>query len=85
MRGGHNRERLRQGFLPFRFHVVEGSGAYICGEETSLLNSLEGLRPEVRTRPPFPAVYGLFGKPTVLSNVETFANIHFILKEGGAV
>jgi len=70
--------------FPFRFHVVEGSGAYICGEETSLLNSLEGLRPEVRTRPPFPAVYGLFGKPTVLSNVETFANIHYILKEGGA-
>ncbi len=69
--------------LRFRFHVVEGSGAYICGEETSLLNSLEGLRPEVRTRPPFPAVYGLFGKPTVLSNVETFANIHFILREGG--
>jgi len=63
---------------------VEGSGAYICGEETSLLNSLEGLRPEVRTRPPFPAVYGLFGKPTVLSNVETFANIHFILEEGGS-
>lgn len=71
--------------FPFRFHVVEGSGAYICGEETSLLNSLEGLRPEIRTRPPFPALYGLFGKPTVLSNVETFANIHYILKEGGAV
>lgn len=71
--------------FPFRFHVVEGSGAYICGEETSLLNSLEGLRPEIRTRPPFPAVYGLFGKPTVLSNVETFANIHYILKEGGVV
>jgi len=68
----------------FQFHVVEGSGAYICGEETSLLNSLEGLRPEVRTRPPFPAVYGLFGMPTVLSNVETFANIHYILQEGGA-
>jgi NADH:ubiquinone oxidoreductase subunit F (NADH-binding) len=71
------------GMFRFRFHVVEGSGAYICGEETSLLNSLEGLRPEVRTRPPFPAVYGLFGKPTVLSNVETFANLHFILQEGG--
>jgi NADH:ubiquinone oxidoreductase subunit F (NADH-binding) len=68
----------------FKFHVVEGAGAYICGEETSLLNSLEGLRPEVRTRPPFPAQYGLFGKPTVLSNVETFANIRFILMEGGA-
>lgn len=71
-------------FTRFRFHVVEGSGAYICGEETSLLNSIEGLRPEVRTRPPFPAVYGLFGKPTVLSNVETFANIHYILEEGGS-
>jgi len=69
----------------FTFHVVEGAGAYICGEETSLLNSLEGLRPEVRTRPPFPAQYGLFGKPTVLSNVETFANIRYILREGGAV
>lgn len=68
----------------FRFYVVKGSGAYICGEETSLLNSLEGLRPEVRTRPPFPAVYGLFGRPTVLSNVETFANLRYILKEGGA-
>jgi len=67
----------------FEFHVVEGMGAYICGEETSLLNSIEGLRPEVRTRPPFPATYGLFGKPTILSNVETFANIRYILKEGG--
>ncbi len=68
----------------FRFHVVQGSGAYICGEETSLLNSIEGLRAEVRTRPPFPAVYGLFGRPTVLSNVETFANIRSILEKGGA-
>jgi NADH:ubiquinone oxidoreductase subunit F (NADH-binding) len=67
----------------FEFQVITGAGSYICGEETSLLNSLEGLRPEVRTRPPFPAVYGLFGKPTVLSNVETFANISYILKEGG--
>jgi NADH:ubiquinone oxidoreductase subunit F (NADH-binding) len=67
----------------FKFHVIEGAGAYICGEETSLLNSIEGLRPEVRTRPPFPAQYGLFGKPTVLSNVETFANFRYILHEGG--
>lgn len=70
--------------IQFKFHVAEGSGAYICGEETSLLNSIEGLRPEVRTRPPFPANYGLFGKPTVLSNVETFANIWYILHNGGA-
>ncbi len=74
-----------EGEYHFRFHVVEGSGAYICGEETSLLNSLEGLRPEVRTRPPFPAMYGLFGKPTVLSNVETFVNIHYILDQGASV
>ena len=65
---------LNTGFN-FKFHVAEGAGAYICGEETSLLNSLEGLRPEVRSRPPFPTAYGLFGKPTVLCNVETFANI----------
>ena len=70
--------------LTFTFHVVEGAGAYICGEETSLINSIEGLRPEVRSRPPFPATYGLFGKPTILCNVETFANLWYILKEGGA-
>lgn len=67
----------------FSFYVMEGAGAYICGEETSLLNSIEGLRPEVRSRPPFPATYGLFGKPTVLCNVETFANIWYILRKGG--
>jgi len=67
----------------FEFHIISGQGAYICGEETALLNSIEGLRPEVRSRPPFPATYGLFGQPTVLCNVETFANFHFILKEGG--
>lgn len=67
----------------FAFHLFEGAGAYICGEETSLINSIEGLRPEVRSRPPFPATYGLFGKPTILCNVETFANLWVILKEGG--
>ena len=67
----------------FTFHLFEGAGAYICGEETSLINSIEGLRPEVRSRPPFPATYGLFGKPTILCNVETFANLWYILKEGG--
>jgi NADH:ubiquinone oxidoreductase subunit F (NADH-binding) len=69
--------------LNFTFHLITGAGAYICGEETSLINSIEGLRPEVRTRPPFPATYGLFGKPTVLSNVETFSNLRYILSEGG--
>jgi len=67
----------------FTFKIIHGQGAYVCGEETALLNSIEGLRPEVRVRPPYPAQYGLYGKPTVLSNVETFANIHWILKNGG--
>lgn len=68
----------------FRFKIIRGQGSYVCGEETALLSSIEGLRPEVRVRPPYPAQYGLFGKPTVLSNVETFANIHWILNNGGA-
>lgn len=67
-----------------KFHIIEGAGSYVCGEETALLNSIEGNRPEVRTRPPYPASSGLWGKPTVLSNVETFANIPWILKHGGA-
>ncbi len=67
----------------FDFKIIEGAGAYVCGEETALLNSIEGLRPEVRVRPPFPAQEGLYGKPTVLSNVETFANLYEILKMGG--
>ncbi len=67
----------------FKFKIIKGQGSYVCGEETALLNSIEGLRPEVRVRPPYPAQYGLFGKPTVLSNVETFANVHWILDQGG--
>ncbi len=68
----------------FRFKIIRGQGSYVCGEETALLNSIEGLRPEVRVRPPYPAQYGLYGKPTVLSNVETFANVHWILENGGS-
>ena len=67
----------------FKFKIIRGQGSYVCGEETALLNSIEGLRPEVRVRPPYPAQYGLYGKPTVLSNVETFANIHWILENSG--
>ena len=67
----------------FKFKIIRGQGSYVCGEETALLNSIEGLRPEVRVRPPYPAQYGLYGKPTVLSNVETFANIYWILENGG--
>lgn len=68
----------------FTYKIIRGQGSYVCGEETALLSSIEGLRPEVRVRPPYPAQYGLYGKPTVLSNVETFANIHWILENGGA-
>lgn len=65
-----------------RIYTHLGAGAYICGEETALLESLEGKRGQPRNRPPFPAVAGLFGKPTVINNVETFANVPMILANG---
>lgn len=68
----------------FKFKVIEGAGAYIVGEETALLASIEGERAEVRVRPPYPAQEGLFGKPTVVNNVETLACIPFIFSEGAA-
>ena len=58
-----------------------GSGAFVCGEETALMTSIEGNRGEPRPRPPFPAVKGLWGKPTLLNNVETYANVPAILAE----
>ena len=61
-----------------------GAGAYICGEETSLLESLEGKRGQVRFKPPLPAIAGLFGKPTVINNVITFASVPIILDRGAA-
>jgi len=67
----------------FTFKVIEGAGAYICGEETAMLSSIEGQRPEVRIRPPFPTQEGLFGKPTVVNNVETLASIPWIMEHGG--
>jgi formate dehydrogenase iron-sulfur subunit len=67
---------------PFIVEVRVGAGAYICGEETSLLNSLEGKRGEVRAKPPLPALEGLFGKPTVVNNVLTLAAIPWILAHG---
>ncbi len=68
----------------FEFKVIKAQGSYICGEETALLSSIEGQRPEVRVRPPFPVQEGLFRMPTVVNNVETLANLPFILDEGGA-
>ena len=67
----------------FDLKVIKAQGAYICGEETALINSIEGQRPEVRTRPPFPTTQGLFNKPTVVNNVETLAALHYIIKNGG--
>jgi formate dehydrogenase iron-sulfur subunit len=67
---------------PFDIEVRVGAGAYVCGEETSLLNSLEGKRGEVRAKPPLPAHEGLFGCPTVVNNVLTLAAVPFILAEG---
>ncbi len=67
----------------FSLEVRKGAGAYICGEETSLLDSLEGKRGLVRAKPPLPAIKGLFGKPTVINNVISLASVPYILAEGG--
>lgn len=66
----------------FNVEIIAGAGAYICGEETALLESIEGRRGVPRLRPPYPPVSGLFGKPTVINNVETLANIPFIVARG---
>jgi NADH-quinone oxidoreductase subunit F len=67
----------------FQLHASHGYGAYICGEETALLESLEGKKGQPRFKPPFPASYGLYGKPTTINNTETFAAVPFIINEGG--
>ena len=72
---------LGSGFS-FKLELRLGAGAFVCGEETALITSIEGHRGEPRPRPPFPAVKGLFGKPTLLNNVETYANITWILNNG---
>lgn len=66
----------------FRVHIRLGAGAFVCGEETALLNSIEGKRGMPRTRPPFPAVKGLWDKPTIINNVETLANVPYIMRVG---
>ena len=70
--------------LAFDIEVRRGAGAYICGEETALFNSIEGKRGEPRNKPPFPVQSGLFGKPTLVNNVETLLNVLDIVLEGGA-
>jgi formate dehydrogenase iron-sulfur subunit len=75
-------ERILGSDLSFDLHVRVGAGAYICGEETSMLESLEGKRGMVRAKPPIPAITGLFGKPTVVNNVLTLATVPVILANG---
>jgi NADH-quinone oxidoreductase subunit F len=67
----------------FDIEIRRGAGAYICGEETALFNSIEGFRGEPRNKPPFPTQVGLFGKPTIVNNVETLINVLPIVQEGG--
>ena len=76
-------ERLLGSSYAFDMEVRIGAGAYVCGEETALLESLEGKRGQVRAKPPLPAHAGLFGKPTVINNVVSLASVPFILAEGG--
>jgi NADH-quinone oxidoreductase subunit F len=82
MRGFLGDDILGEG-LRFDVEVRRGAGAYICGEETALFNSIEGKRGEPRNKPPFPVQSGLFGKPTAINNVETLANVLDIVLEGG--
>jgi NADH-quinone oxidoreductase subunit F len=70
--------------LELEFDVFEGAGAFVCGEETALLESIEGRRGIPRLRPPYPAQSGLFGRPTLINNVETFANLPWIFRNGAA-
>lgn len=69
----------------FNLEVFEGAGSYVCGEETALINSIEGKRGEPRLKPPYPIEKGLFGQPTVVNNVETLASIPYILEKGASV
>ena len=73
---------IQNGNFDFDLEVFEGAGSYVCGEETALLNSIEGKRGEPRLRPPFPAQKGLFGRPTLINNVETLACVPYILGKG---
>jgi NADH-quinone oxidoreductase subunit F len=76
-------DRIGGSNFSFQLHAFHGFGAYICGEETALLESLEGKKGQPRFKPPFPASYGLYGKPTTINNTETFAAVPWIIREGG--
>ena len=76
-------QHIGESDFKFDLKIIHAQGAYICGEETALINSIEGQRPEVRVRPPYPTQKGLFNKPTVVNNVETLAALFYIISEGG--
>jgi len=75
-------QAVSKGLVHVPIEIREGAGAYVCGEESALMNSIEGRRGEVRFRPPFPPSRGLFGKPTIINNVETLMNIPAIIEKG---
>ncbi len=81
---GHLGERIMGTDFTFQLHAFHGYGAYICGEETALLESIEGKKGQPRFKPPFPASFGLYGKPTTINNTETFAAVPFVMNMGGA-
>jgi NADH-quinone oxidoreductase subunit F len=81
---GYLGENVLGAGVRFDIEIRKGAGAYICGEETAIFNSIEGFRGEPRNKPPFPVQVGLFGRPTVVNNVETLANVPLIMAEGGA-
>ncbi|MFZ2217632.1 MAG: NADH-quinone oxidoreductase subunit NuoF [Rhodoferax sp.] len=76
-------ENILGSSFSFQLHAAHGFGAYICGEETALLESLEGKKGQPRFKPPFPASFGLYGKPTTINNTETFAAVPWIIRNGG--
>jgi len=76
-------DRIQGSNFSFQLHAAHGFGAYICGEETALLESLEGKKGQPRFKPPFPASFGLYGKPTTINNTETFAAVPWIIRNGG--
>ncbi len=81
---GYLGNRILGSGYSFQLHAFHGFGAYICGEETGLLESLEGKKGQPRFKPPFPASFGLYGKPTTINNTETFAAVPWIIRNGGA-
>lgn len=81
-KAGYLGENIRGGDFSFHVQVYAGGGAYICGEETALIESLEGKRGHPRLRPPYPVSHGVYGLPTVVNNVETLSNVPFILDKG---